>query len=632
MRDIGIPGRRVAAGRTPRPVPADDTLAGRLWRLAMAPAAALGAALVVALLGLATWQAQQVSAQAADMAIRQAALAAASSLAHGDRAGLQRLAEAWVDGRMLASVAIDDAARLPVAKAGPMRTRDPVAVALHDAAGRRIGTLYAHAHGAGIAASPWQLPAAALLLLAAGLALVARHARRSAARAAQPIVELADAVSRFDAARPLPALPITGTGEVRKLQHGFNAHAAALLSANRDMRRQVEAATLELERKNAALETANQARTRFLAAASHDLRQPLSALTLFSSALVLGEDDPVRLSRIRHIQECVHSLDHLFNALLDLSRLEAGAMQPAPASFALDSVFDEASRTFRMDAEQRGLRLIMRKTDAHVHCDRLMLSRIVNNLVSNAIRYTGEGGVLVGARCRGDRVRIDVWDTGPGIAPELHERVFEEFFQCHDRPPSSAQHHSHGLGLGLSTVRLLCNLLAIPITLRSRPGRGTLFTIEVPVADGVCRAARRALPERPLDVTGLRVLAIDDEPAILEGLEILLDSWGCDVRTASCGEDALRIARDWDRAPDIVVSDLQLGGGRNGLEVINALQHHYRATGGGGFARLLITGETKTERLREISAARIPVLYKPVTPEQLREAMVAALALKLVAA
>ena len=462
------------------------------------------------------------------------------------------------------------------------------------------------------------LPCASVLL-ACALAATAWHARRLARRIASPIGALAEAFDSIghDAA-PAP-IPVTAEGELARLQEGFNLAAAALRDSRETLQQRIELATLELERKNAALEQANQARSRFLAAASHDLRQPLSALTLFSSALVMGERDPVRLSRIKNIQACVDSLDGLFTSLLDLSRLETGEMQPCPTDFALDQLFDELSHTFRIGAEQRGLRLAVRKTDAWVHADRVMLSRILNNLVCNAVRYTRSGGVLVGARRRGGHLRIDVWDTGPGIAPDKQQRVFEEFYRAEEAPPPPGERQ--GMGLGLATVQRLARLLDAPIRLHSRLQRGSLFSVRIPLARRHRPRVEQAVlrtAAREADLRGLRVLVVDDEPAILEGMVITLEGWGCQVRAAAGRGEALQAARGWGAPPDIVLSDLQLGRRDNGLAVLRALERHYRQRGQGSFDRLLITGATKPEQLGPAHAAGIPVLCKPVNPELLR--------------
>ncbi|HEX7815277.1 hybrid sensor histidine kinase/response regulator [Dyella sp.] len=438
-----------------------------------------------------------------------------------------------------------------------------------------------------------------------------------------PLRHLAAAVHQLGRGDRRVEVDITDHTEIGELQRGFNSAAAALFDVQREMEQEIEAATLELARKNTALETASIAKARFLAAASHDLRQPLYALTLFSSSLAENECDPLRLDRIAHIQECVEALDHLFTELLDLSRLETGAMQLEISEFPVDHVFDEVSRNFRLIAEQHELRLVVRPTSLWVRTDRTMLARILNNLVSNALRYTREGGVLVGARRQADgTVRVDVWDTGSGIAPEHQMRVFDEFYRVdthgcgeHDSGPR------RGLGLGLATVQRLAELLDTQVKLKSRVGRGSIFSFHVPEAP-VHPAFPSPADERALDVSGMRVLVIDDEPAILSGIRYLLRSWGCDVAVAEDRVQAMEAAEYWPIAPDLVISDLRLRDGESGLDILAALDQHYGLSHPStGFARLLITGETRSDRLREIMAAKIPVLYKPVSPEQLREAM-----------
>jgi len=437
-----------------------------------------------------------------------------------------------------------------------------------------------------------------------------------------PLRRLAAAVHQLGRGDRRVEVEVTDSTEIGELQHGFNSAAAALFDVQRGMEQEIEHATLELARKNAALEAASVAKARFLAAASHDLRQPLYALTLFSSSLAVDERDPVRLDRIAHIQECVEALDHLFSELLDLSRLETGAMQLEIGEFPLDHVFEEVSRNFRLIAEQHDLRLVMRATPLWVRTDRTMLARILNNLVSNALRYTCQGGVLVGARKQRDgTVRIDVWDTGSGIAAEHQARVFDEFYRVdmhglgeHDSGPR------RGLGLGLATVQRLAELLDTEVKLKSRVARGSVFSFQLPSAPAH-QTTHPLVEERLLDVSGMRVLVIDDEPAILSGIRYLLRSWGCDVVVAEDRVQALEVADTWPTPPDLVISDLRLREGESGLDVLAALDRHYGHDTPTAFARLLITGETRSDRLREIMAAKIPVLYKPVSPEQLREAM-----------
>ncbi|HEY2622430.1 MAG TPA: hybrid sensor histidine kinase/response regulator [Dyella sp.] len=465
----------------------------------------------------------------------------------------------------------------------------------------------------------------ALIALFVSLLVASVFAWQAARWISAPLRRLVAAVHQLGRGDRHVEVEVTDQSEIGELQRGFNSAALALFDVQLSMEREIEHATVELARKNAALEAASVAKARFLAAASHDLRQPLYALTLFSSSLAVDERDPVRLDRIAHIQECVEALDHLFSELLDLSRLETGAMQIEITEFSLDQVLQEVSRNFRMIAEQHGLRLIMRATDVWVRSDRTMLSRILNNLVSNALRYTSKGGVLVVARRRCDgTVRLDVWDTGSGIAPEHQARVFDEFYrvECH----GTNEHDTgtrRGLGLGLATVQRLAELLDTQVLLKSHPGRGSVFSFHLPEIPPQLVFDTPA-EEAPMDVSGMRVLVIDDEPAILSGIRYLLRSWGCEVAIAEDRIQALQAAEEWPTPPDIVISDLRLRDGESGLDVLAALDQLYLRDGHAPFPRLLITGETRSDRLREIMAANIPVLYKPVSPEQLREAMMVA--------
>lgn len=460
------------------------------------------------------------------------------------------------------------------------------------------------------------------LVLAISLAGVALAGWWAARRISEPIRALGEAVDRLGAGEDA-SVAVEGTSEVRHLQQGFNQAARALAESHRLLQSRINEATAELARKNQQLEVASQAKTRLLAAASHDLRQPLHALTLFSDGLANGETDPVKLQRIGHIRECVDSLDRLFSELLNLSQLDAGVLQPQWIDFPLDRLFEEISRNFRPVAEQQGLRLVVRKTDLWVRCDYVMLSRILNNLVSNSLRHTIEGGVLVGARRRGRGVRIDVIDTGVGIATHHQVRVFEEFYQVEPTGRQAAR-GARGMGLGLATVQRLAELLNTRVELSSKLHKGTCVRVMV-------RSAPPALPapvvppavaaiEEEESLANMRILVIDDERTILEGLTVVLSNWGAEVLPAQTRAEALALADTWAQPPDMVISDLLLQGGDNGLDVIGALERHPRGIGA-GTARLLVTGETKPDRLREVASAGIAVLYKPVSPRVLRQAI-----------
>lgn len=465
-----------------------------------------------------------------------------------------------------------------------------------------------------------------VLVLAASLVGVGLAGWWAARRISAPIRALGEAVDRLGAGEDAQ-VAVAGTAEVRHLQHGFNEAARALSESRGELENRIARATAELASKNQQLEVASQAKTRLLAAASHDLRQPLHALTLFSDGLANGETDPVRLQRIGHIRECVESLDRLFSELLNLSQLDAGVLQPQWADFALDRLLDEISRNFRPVAEQQNLRLVVRKTDLWVRSDYVMLSRILNNLVSNSLRHTTDGGVLIGARRRGRGIRIDVVDTGIGIAAHHQSRVFEEFYQV--EPHGRQGRDVRGMGLGLATVQRLAALLNTRVELSSQPHKGTCVRVLVRAAEPAA-AAPAASPaahhgagaggEDEPSLRGVRVLVIDDERTILEGLQVVLSNWGAEVMAAQTRNEALALADDWERPPDLVVSDLLLQGGDNGLDVLAALERHPRGIGE-ATARLLVTGETKPDRLREVANSGVAVLYKPVSPKLLRQAI-----------
>lgn len=403
-------------------------------------------------------------------------------------------------------------------------------------------------------------------------------------------------------------------------KHEFTAAATGESQPARDslaVDELVQHTLAELAHKNAELEAANAEKTRFLAAASHDLRQPLHALALFSANLREGERDAERLKRIGHVQECVESLDRLFTGMLDVSRLDSGTEHAVATRFALDGLFVEVSQNFRALAESRGLRLVVRQTPLWVECDRGMLARVLNNLVCNAIRYTQSGGVLVGARIRDGQVRIDVWDTGVGIAPEHQACIFDEFVRL-----GEVDNGDRGLGLGLATVKRLCRLMQAPLEMRSRPGSGTVFQLRLPrVAQQTPVDTVVAAPAaiRTMNLRGQRILVIDDEAAILEGMDWLLQSWGCETRTAESADQALRHL-DEGFAPDLVLADLRLREGKSGIEAIRAIRKRY--LGRCAPSALLITGESCPQRLREAARMKLPMLCKPVSPAQLQQAIV----------
>jgi signal transduction histidine kinase/Co/Zn/Cd efflux system component len=362
-----------------------------------------------------------------------------------------------------------------------------------------------------------------------------------------------------------------------------------------------------------AAESANQAKTRFLAAASHDLRQPLHALGLFASRLADRTRDPEDAALVQRITTSVASLDSLFSALLDISKLEAGVVTAQRSAVRLDALFDRIANDFAPEAIERDLKIAVLPTARVVWSDPLLLERILRNLVANALRYTDAGGVVVGARPRGGRVSIEVWDSGPGIAAENLERVFEEFYQIGNPQRDRAR----GLGLGLAIVRRLAMLLGHQIQVASRMGRGTVFRVLADAAPAAALAWREAAEGLPTDpLTGRRVLVVDDEEPVREGMRQTLHAWGCAPLVAAGTREAVALCGS-GAPPDAVVADYRLPDGDDGLAAIAEV----RRACGRDVPAIIVSGESSSGELARIKAAGIPLLHKPVNAAKLRAAL-----------
>jgi signal transduction histidine kinase/CheY-like chemotaxis protein len=368
----------------------------------------------------------------------------------------------------------------------------------------------------------------------------------------------------------------------------------------------------DVQRQKALAEQANVAKSRFLAAASHDLRQPVHALGLFLGALRRRSMDDEARRMVAHLDSSVEALDGLFAALLDISRLDAGIVQSHLQAFAIQPMLDRVCEDHAAEAQAKGLRLLQHRTAALVHSDPVLVERIVRNIVSNAVRHTDQGGVLVGCR-RGTRMSIEVWDTGRGISPEQQLRVFEEFYQI-DNPERD---RAKGLGLGLAIVKRLSALLDSPLTLASAPGRGSVFKLSVPLADVSHAEDVAGSDAAPLAPPPGLILVIDDELAIQDAMRSLLSGWGHEVIAAgSCEEMLMRVA-DRQARPDLIICDYRLRGAENGIEVIERLQSEYNHD----IPAMLVTGDTGPQRLQEAQRSGYLLLHKPVPRGKLRAAI-----------
>ncbi|GEP58591.1 ATP-binding response regulator [Reyranella soli] len=367
----------------------------------------------------------------------------------------------------------------------------------------------------------------------------------------------------------------------------------------------------ELAERNREVEHANLAKSRFLAVASHDLRQPLHALNLFAAQLNDQADPAERARLVDRIDAAIASMNELFNALLDMSKLDAGVLAPDIADFPVGHLLDRIETTFAAAASEKGLRLSVVPSRAWVRSDAILLERILLNLVSNAIRYTSSGGVVVGCRRRGDSVRIEVWDSGIGVAPDQQQSIFGEFYQVGAPVPDQGGGRRVGLGLGLSIVDGLGRLLGHPIDLVSRPGKGSRFAVSVPRA-----AVRQVAPVPTLEAISdpardKLIVVIDDDALVLDGMRGLLQGWGCRVVTADSEKAALGGLAG---QPNLVISDYFLANGTTGIDVIGRLRARFAAA----IPAFLISGDTTSERMREAEASGLPLLHKPVTPMALR--------------
>lgn len=379
------------------------------------------------------------------------------------------------------------------------------------------------------------------------------------------------------------------------------------------MQRDDRVSLLEQERDEAV--RADQEKSRFLAIASHDLRQPVHALGLFAATLERRLQGSAEEPLVRNIMRSIEGLERSFNAMLDISRLDAGTVEPNIQHFALRDLFKRLHMHYAGQADAEGLGLRLAPGGKSVSSDPQLLERILGNLVQNALKYTEKGGVVVVARSTQDHINLEVWDTGIGIKPNDLPRIFAEFYQVGHGERSRTQ----GLGMGLAIVKRLAHLLGYRLVVASRPGRGTMFRLSIPVKQlHAVQDVIGAADTIPMSVIEPRsVLVIDDEEPIREGLKVLLEEWGYEVQVAAHAEDAARVARERPEPPDLILSDLHLGDGPDGLDAIRAVRGVY----GHDVPAILITGDTSKEEIRRANEGGHTVLFKPLQPRKLFNAL-----------
>ncbi|MEA1673365.1 NahK/ErcS family hybrid sensor histidine kinase/response regulator [Nitrospirillum sp. BR 11163] len=415
------------------------------------------------------------------------------------------------------------------------------------------------------------------------------------------------------------------------LERRVTERTAALTSLNRQLqqeiaeRREVERA---LQSAKVEAEQANLSKTKFLAAASHDLLQPLNSARLFVSALAELEHTRKNRSLIDNIDVSLSAVEGLLDALLDISKLDAGAVSPEIVDFPIGSLLGPLSTEHQVLAQEQGLVLRYVPSRAVVRSDIRLLRSIVQNFLSNAVRYTQRGGVLLGCRRRGDTLRIEVWDSGPGIPTDQLDEIFKEFHQLHRGPmlggttsgEGRTRAAGRGMGLGLAIVRRVAKVLDVTVETRSMVGRGSIFSVAVPLGTMTASAVTRRVAgdggARPLD--GTLVLVLDDEPSALMGMQALLSTWGCEAAVASTGEEALEVLGRLPRPPDALIADFHLGDGRTGPDEVSRLRQAIATSAGMAPPAIIVTADHTPEVEAQVKQHQYWMLKKPLNPAQLR--------------
>lgn len=455
---------------------------------------------------------------------------------------------------------------------------------------------------------PWlRVLTRSLWVTALGLALALAFAVVFSWRMVRPIRMLTTGAARIGAGQLDHRIQVDSADEIGQLGQQFNTMASELERYYTTLERKVEERTQ-------ALTEANLTKSRFLAAASHDLRQPLHALNLLVAQLRAEPSAEERKRLTMRVESAVGSINGLFDGLLDISKLDAGVVAPNVVALPLQQVLDKVEATFAEAARARGLHLRVRPHAAWVTTDPVLLERILDNLVANALRYTRTGGVLVGCRWRktahGRVLRVEVWDTGIGIALDKQRDIFAEFYQV---APAGAL-RGEGLGLGLSIVTRLAQLLNNPIGVASRIGSGSCFSILLaeapPQAHAALPTSEDVWLEDPLH--GVTVLVVDNDEQILDSTAGLLRVWGCLAVTATSFDQAL--LHLGAAAPDLVVADVHLDGGADGVTTALQLRRHF----GSDMPVVVISGDVSQATQDRVAALSLPLLEKPVEPMRLR--------------
>ena len=392
--------------------------------------------------------------------------------------------------------------------------------------------------------------------------------------------------------------------ELDSLSERFDDMVGSVRDYNEKLKAEVAWRTEDLNEAKEAAEEANLAKSKFLAAASHDLRQPLQALSMYAGTLKLKTRDSELLPVVDRISSGIQVMNELLTALLDVSRLDAGVVVPSPRQFAVSDLFDELEAEYTGLARDKGIAFRISRTSLRTESDPVLLGRILRNLVNNAIRYTDQGGILLGCRRHVENFHINVYDTGIGIPNDQLQEVFKDYHQI----GNLARDRRLGLGLGLAIAKGMAGLLGHRISVTSLPGRGSCFSIELPRARLVQDASVEDQQEQPRTVERHCILVIDDEQDIIDSFEMLLGTYGYNVISALSARDAIQQLQYATRKPDIIVADYRLDDGRNGSDAILEVG---RACGM-EIPGILLTGDTDPDRIASAARSGFSLLHKPL--------------------
>ncbi|MDN4543828.1 MULTISPECIES: NahK/ErcS family hybrid sensor histidine kinase/response regulator [unclassified Pseudomonas] len=398
-----------------------------------------------------------------------------------------------------------------------------------------------------------------------------------------------------------------------ELEQRVAARTDELLEANRNLQQQIVQRKLiarALRHARDAAQAANHSKDKYLAAASHDLLQPLNAARLLISTLRERQLPASEQVLVERTHQALEGAEDLLTDLLDISRLDQAAVKPDVAPYRLDELFGPLVSEFQSVAQAEGLNLRVHAVDYAINTDLRLMTRILRNFLSNACRYTEEGSILLGARRRGEMLRIEVWDTGRGIAADRLDSIFLEFNQLDVGRAADRK----GVGLGLAIVERIAKILGYAIGVKSSPGRGSMFSIDVPISAEVPLPVSQAVPQPGAGdpLPGRRLLVLDNEVSILDSMSALLGQWGCEVVTAT--DEASALAALGGQAPELILADYHLDHGVVGCEVVRHLREHFELN----IPAVIITADRTDQCRRSLERLAAPLLNKPVKPGKLR--------------